>query len=262
VPVLAAGLVASLALAAWLAFRPAPVLPTYRQVTFERGPVSGARFAPDGESILYSISKNNGLRVHSSSLFSPGSREIPGAVGALVSVSRNGEMALLRASGLTPLGGSTLWRMPINGGGAVETERNVFSADWSPRQPDQIAIARAVQGECRLEFPPGQVLFRTPGYITDVRFSPGGYLIAFVHHPARHDEAGQVMVADMDGNLNHLSKGWASVAGLAWNSPQEVGSGRRSLDRCAASWSSVKDISADGSVLLFEENATEWVARR
>jgi eukaryotic-like serine/threonine-protein kinase len=50
---LLAAAVAGAALARWLWRDPSPSLPTFKQLTFRRGTIFTARFAPDGEAIIY-----------------------------------------------------------------------------------------------------------------------------------------------------------------------------------------------------------------
>lgn len=218
VPILGAALTGAIALIVWLAMRQPSPPPEFRQVSFRKGQVVSARFAPDGQTVLYTLQNGAGRRVYASSLFGPESREIAGAEGSIVSVSKSGEMALIRASGLSPLGGGTLWRMPVNGGGAIEVDRNIFSADWAP-DGSQLAVARATGGTVQLEYPPGKVLYKTSGYLTSVRFRPDGREIAFVHHPLRHDEAGSIEIVDLEGHARVLSKNWTVVGALSWHRP-------------------------------------------
>ena len=44
----------------------------------------------------------------------------------------------------------------------------------------QLAIARNKEGTCRIEFPPGQTLFQTSGWISQMRFSRDGQWIYFI----------------------------------------------------------------------------------
>lgn len=69
----------------------------------------------------------------------------------------------------------------------------------------------------RIEFPAGTVLYRTPGWVSAMRFSPDGSRIAFVDHPARGNDAGSVAVVDLDRNVKRLSAGWSSMRGAAWS---------------------------------------------
>jgi len=298
--------------AGWAWLRPGPPQVRIRQVSFQQGQAGSARFSPDGDYITYSISRNGVSHLYVGGSAASEAREIPGPGGSLVSISKDGEMAILRSSGLTPLGGSTLWRMAVNGGGAIELDRSIFSADWAP-DGRELAVVRAEGGVCTLEYPRGKVLYRTSGYITNVRFSPAGDQIAFIHHPVRHDDAGSVEVTSLDGKHRVVSKDWTSAIGLAWHPNGEIwftaaragalralhavrpdGAGLRNVAQAPGSlyvhdvsrrgevlvsrgstrlemavssladpeprnlswldWSSVKDVSPGGSLVLFEEN--------
>jgi eukaryotic-like serine/threonine-protein kinase len=109
----------------------------------------------------------------------------------------------------------TLARLPLSGGGPREVLDGVEYADWSPK--GELAIVRQVSGEERLEFPVGKVLYETPGWIGDPRFSPRGDLIAFLDHPVPLNDGGQVAVVDLGGNEKILSRNWSSAQGLAWS---------------------------------------------
>src|SRR5262249_61424494 len=89
----------------------------FRQVTFRRGQVWGARFAPDGRAILYTASWDNGpRRLFLTSPLSPESRALGFEDLRLVSVSHTGELALLSFDGTMPITGGALWRGPMDPG--------------------------------------------------------------------------------------------------------------------------------------------------
>jgi dipeptidyl aminopeptidase/acylaminoacyl peptidase len=77
--------------------------------------------------------------------------------------------------------------------------------------------ARRQNGFGQLEFPIGKPLYKTPGWIGDVRVSPRGDGIAFIDHPVPADDGGSVMIVDLEGNHKTLSSGWVSADGLAWS---------------------------------------------
>ena len=66
----------------------------------------------------------------------------------------------------------------------------------------------------RLEFPIGNVLYKTAGGISHIRFSPKGDRIAFMDHPDAWDDRGTVCVVDLYGKKRHCrqsgprKKGW------------------------------------------------------
>jgi eukaryotic-like serine/threonine-protein kinase len=53
-------------------------------------------------------------------------------------------------------------------------------------------VIRAVDGVDRLEYPIGNVLYKSGGYVSDVRVSPSGERAAFFEHPVPWDDRGEV----------------------------------------------------------------------
>jgi DNA-binding winged helix-turn-helix (wHTH) protein/WD40 repeat protein len=188
----------------------------FRQVTFRRGQVWGARFAPDGRGILYTANFDNGpRRLFLTNPVSPESRALGFDDLRLVSVSRTGELALMSFDGTMPITGGALSRVPMNGGAPLPVARNVMSADWSP--DGRLVIVRAIDGSNQLEFPAGEVLHKTSGWISSVRVSPTGERIAFIEHPVRHDNRGAVRLVDSDRTVRTLADNWANAGGIAWS---------------------------------------------
>jgi eukaryotic-like serine/threonine-protein kinase len=192
--------------------------PRYERLTFSRGVLRTARFAPDGQTIAYSAAWNG--KPPEIYLASPGSLESR-AIGPpdseLLSISSTGEMALLlhaRVTGAFTVTG-TLARASMVGGAPREVLEGVEWADWSP-DGSQLAVVREVGGRDRLEYPIGKVLDETAGWISHVRVSPDGRQVAFLDHPTRGDDMGSVAVVDLAGKKRTLTRVWGSVYGLAW----------------------------------------------
>lgn len=214
VVLLAAALAVS-AIGTVLAFRrAAPTDFQFRPVTFRRGQILGARFAPDGRAILYAANWDSGPRqLFLTNPVSPESRALGIEDLRLVSVSRTGELALLSSSGTANITGGALSRVPMNGGSPLPVEKNVMSADWAP--DNRLAIVRAIDGVNQLEFPAGTVLHKTSGWISSIRTSPDGTRIAFIEHPVRHDNRGTLKLVETTG-VRALSGEWANAGGVAW----------------------------------------------
>ena len=192
-------------------------LPDFSQLTFRRGFIALARFAPDGQTLVYSAAwEGNPFQLF---VGRPGSAEAtplqpPGAV--LLAVSPSGEMALqLRPRQTAFFWVGTLARAPLAGGAPREVLEGVQWADWSP-DGGSLAIVRDYGGKNRLEFPVGKSLYETGGFITHPRVSPRGDLVAFLDHPTQGDDGGFVAVVDGGGRKRTLSQRWSSVQGLAW----------------------------------------------
>jgi hypothetical protein len=190
----------------------------------------------------------------------------------LLDVSTSGEMALSLARDFSVLWVPTgrLAKAPLGGGATRELLDNVTDADWNP-DGSELAIARRVDGEFRLEYPPGKVLYKTWGYISDLRFSPAGDQIAFLDHPIYGDDRGDVALIDLKGKRKILDSGYASAQGLAWapkgkeiwftaqqgsdsNSLRAVDlQGRRRVIAEGPARMHLQDVSPDGKVLLTSE---------
>ena len=190
--------------------------PRVRQVTFQRAQVSTARFSSDSE-VVYSARADGGegalFRTNSAS---PESRSLGFNGMRLAAISSTSELAMLKSGGTMNIAGSELFRVPLNGGDPVRVDEHIMAVDWAPGGKT-MALVRAIAGTNQLEYPPATVLYRTPGWLSDVRFSPDGSSIAFVEHPIRHDDRGDVKLVDTAGRASDVSKGWADLAGLAWH---------------------------------------------
>src|SRR5579862_4258533 len=76
--------------------RPPAVLPVFHQVTFRRTTIRAARFAPDGQSVIYEGQENPSNReLYLVNTVSPESRPLGFRGTMLAGVSRSGELALM-----------------------------------------------------------------------------------------------------------------------------------------------------------------------
>ena len=197
---------------------PAPV-PTFHELTFRRGALTAARFAPDPRSAIYSASwEGNPQAVFISSPNSTESRDLGLTQTQVLGVSSGGQMAVLRRfrvadNAFTFIG--TLAELSIGADAPRDLLDNVESADWTP-DGSALAVDHVVGGKSRLEYPIGKVLYETAGWISDVRFSPKGDRLAFVDHPILGDDGGTVGIVDLSGKKADLTERWASILGLAW----------------------------------------------
>jgi serine/threonine protein kinase/Tol biopolymer transport system component len=186
--------------------------PSFEPLTFRRGSVTFARFAPDGRTIIYAANFEGGpLEIYSTQPGSPESRPLK-LEADLQAVSRHGEMAiLLERAGKDPV----LARLPIGGGAPREVLENVRSADWSP-DGESLAVVRTEGGRDTLEFPIGRVLYRAHGWLSDVNVSPKGDRVAFFEHPVAIDSRGDVAIVDLAGTKTTISAGWEDLFGAHW----------------------------------------------
>jgi Tol biopolymer transport system component/predicted Ser/Thr protein kinase len=203
----------------WQRSVPQATLPAYHPLTFRRGMVHAARFAPDGKTIIYSAAwEGKSLQLFTTRPESPESHELEPAGADVLAVSASGEMALsLRSHPVAQfLYSGTLARVPLVGGAPREVMDNVEWADWAP-DGSTLAIVRQEQGRHSLEFPPGKVLYQADGWIGHLRISPKADTVAFIDHPELGDDGGAVAVVDLAGKKTTLSTGWDSIQGIAWS---------------------------------------------
>ncbi|HEY4592533.1 MAG TPA: protein kinase, partial [Thermoanaerobaculia bacterium] len=224
VALLLAGVVGAL-LGRWL-WRPAAApLPTFRQLTFRRGSIPSARFAPDGATIVYGAAWEGApIRLFMARTDNSGSTALPLPDADVLSISRTGEMALSlgrRFLGNPFASTGTLAQTALAGGGPREILRDVHQADWAPDGTD-LAIVRSssTSSHARLEYPIGTLLFDSEYWLESPRVSPRGDLVAvFQARPG----GSELRVFDRKGHQKlstHLT-GWPE--GLAWtHSGEEV----------------------------------------
>ncbi len=245
--------------------------PTFRRLTYRLGVISGARFTPDGQGVLYSAAwDGKPMEVFSTRVGGPESRPLGLSSAGILAVSSANELAISQGCELNWAEcRGTLARMPLAGGAPRELLEDVYYADWSP-DGKSLAVARAVDGRFRLEYPIGKVLYEAAGWITYPRVSPKGDRIAFLDHPTLGEDDGSVALVDLNGHKTILSSGWKNLKGLAWSpSGDEVWfsadrvtrsqsvyavtlSGKERLVLQAPGWMRLQEISRDGRVLMLQ----------
>ena len=213
---------ATLAAGWWLGRGRGAIPPAeYQQITFRTGSIGNARFTPDG-SIVYSASWDGGdNQMYMARTDENGSRELGLKDAELLSISKNGELAIRLNTAF--YGGyartGTLARVPLSGGTPREVLDNVQDAEWATNG-ESMAVVRFVpeNHHWRLEYPVGHVLLDTINWISHPNISPDGKWIAFADHenPGGDDE-GSVAVIDMQGHEKKLASGFVSVEGVQWS---------------------------------------------
>ena len=244
-------------------------------LTYRRGSVLTARFAPDGQTVVYGAAwEGEPLDVFTVRLDTRESRSM-GMTGAdVLAVSSVGELALSLGHRFT-LGWEsrgTLARMPLGGGAPREVLEGVQDADWSP-DGQNLAVVREVGARRRLEYPVGRVLYETGGWVSHVRVRRDGQEVAFLDHANRGDNQAAVKVVGPDGVARTVAP--SASNGLAWSASGDdlLFSNGSSLSASSLSGQSrtlfrvlgvtmLHDVSAAGRVLVGRTTAQREIVGR
>jgi len=202
-------------------------VPVLKRLTFRSGSVARALFVPRSNSILYTAAWDG--KPSASYLTLPESKGIDRRLDAPVQLpmayTADGSEVLVLAgrsnAALNAFGALAWW--PALGGKPRPALEQAGWSDWAPAGRF-LAAVRVRGGERVLEtIDPGgktrNTLFRTTGAISWVRISPDEKRVAFIHHPSRFDNAGEVRVVGVDGSGGRaLGPRFETCTGLAWNS--------------------------------------------
>ena len=245
--------------ATWLWQARAGAVPRFQQVTFQRANIYNARFAPDGQTIVYSAGRGGErLELMQTRPGSHGSRSLGIFDADILSISASGEMALAQESE----GVSVLAIASLGGGEPRVRERDVAKADWAP-DGKSLAILRSRDQGDRLEFPIGNTVREGAG--GRIRVSPRGDLVIFMEPGAK------LAVVNQSKKTTKLAEevdgfGWAPDGSEIWFTRIVNGStnlfavtlsGReRALISLPGDFS-LFDISREGRV-LFERGSEQW----
>jgi hypothetical protein len=243
---------------------PTTAPPSFRRITFRRGLIRSARFAPDGETILYgALWEGDRCRVHTVRVDGPESRALDLPEGNVLAVSRSGEIAMTlgaQLDGVITYG--TLARVPMAGGVPRPIVENVKSADWSPDGAN-LAIIRRVDGLDQLEYPLGKVLLELTHVdgsgLGFARVSPDGTRVAFVQYRQAGLLLGRVAIADRSGTVTPLTPEYLNIHGVAWRGSEIVYAAADEQPLFRAVWT-VAPGSAPRVITRTPGNITVWDA--
>ena len=191
---------------------------TFTRLTYEIGTLWNARFAPDGQNVVFGAAWNGKpIRTFLSRTDRVGATPLNLPDASLLALSSTGEVAVSLGHAYDGwMGEGTLARAPILAGAPRALVEHVREADWLPDGSD-LAVVRRVGSMERLEFPLGTVLSETTGYISHARFSRDGQRIAFADHPLYSDDNGNVAIVDRKGKKTTLVSGLQGLRGIAWS---------------------------------------------
>ena len=263
-------LLASWAAVYFIANRGTAANPIFHEITFRNGTIWDARFAPDGQTIVYGANwEGNPAELFSTRSDSTDSRSVGLPSAQILSISSKGEMAI--NLGAAPYSAftikGTLARVPLVGGAPREVLDSVLWADWGP-DGESFAVIRPTTGSSDdLEYPIGNVIYSPEAWASHVRFAPNGEYLAIADHVPSGDD-GRIVIIDKHGNHKASSSFYTSVEGLAWSpNGKEVWfsavptgaarslyaldlSGKERLIYRAPGGVTIHDISRSGQVLL------------
>ena len=246
------------------AARSAP--PEFRQLTYRRGSIGSARFAPDGQSVVYSARWDGApARLFLQRPDAADAIPLDQPSAEILAISPAGEMFLALSCLRTHYGAcsGTLAQAPLAGGAPRQIREGVQAVDVAP-DGTAMAVVRDVADGAQLEYPSGKVLYKTVGHLSYPRVSRQGDRIAFIDHPERIEDAGSVAVIDLSGKKTTLAGPVSSAQGLAWSprgdevwftasNPRALFavtlSGSRRLLARAPGHLTLLDVSRNGSVL-------------
>ncbi len=198
-----------------------PANPAYRRLTFRRGMIRTAQFAPDSQTVLYgALWDGDVCRVYMVRPESPESFPLSLPPAMPLAISAAGEVALsLGTHFRDTMTYGTLARVPLAGGAPRELLERVKYADWMP-DGEELAVVRRVGAGDRLELSSGALLAEpeTPnGGFSFVRVSPDGESVAAFELRDPAGLFGRVVIVSRSGVRRAASpRTYFNVFGLAW----------------------------------------------
>jgi serine/threonine protein kinase len=250
--------------------RPAanPTGPTFRQITFRHGHVFTARFAPDGQTVISTVSWDGTKpsELLSTRLDSLESFALPLTDVVLRSISRSGDLAVTSKE-------NVLARVPFGGRGLREWVDRAIDADWAP--DGSLAVVRGEPPHrAWIEYPISKVVYRVDHAINVLRVAPDGASIALMEQQRFGGGTEWLTIIDVNGAVLSQSQRWASVVAdsvawtpdgrEAWFTAEEIGGraavhamtreGRERIVHRAMTPVRILDVAADGRALLAHDS--------
>ena len=190
--------------------------PTFQRLTYRRGDISGARFSPDGQTILFSAQwSNQPTAIFSMRLGNREFRPLDLPEAGSFPLAPRGKSPSYWAARPVALRGH-LARVPLSGGAPREILENVNDADWSPDGAN-LAVSHTGRRN-RIEYPIGTLLDESDGRAPPfLRVSPQGDSLAFFEYD---NAVGDFAVAVVDFAVRSESYPEAGRRYLVWPGPK------------------------------------------
>jgi serine/threonine protein kinase len=222
---LVASLIAGAGIIGWGLRTPEPK-PTFKRLTFGKGTVDGARFAPGSKEVVFSARWNGEPpEVFSLNPAALEPRSLGAKGGTLLSVSPNGEMLLKMNSQLWAAFELGQLARVSPGGGIRIIQEGTFDGDWMPDGSQMALVVTgafaskpapgATQRMTTLEFPTGRPVANDVPFTWGIRVSPKGDRLACFEQPTFSKGDGQLVLVDARGSRKVLTE-VKGFTGLAW----------------------------------------------
>ena len=195
-----------------VAFSPGDV--SFRRLTFRRGNIQEARFAPDGKTVVYGAQwEGKPLELFSVRTDSLESRSLGLRNAGIASISSKGDLAIVLGMSMSGSGSGTLARVPLGGGAPREIADDISTASWSPDGNELAVVPNFAGGRSRLEYPIGKTLYESASELLYLNVSPKGDLVATTE---RTPGGGFLVVVDRAGKARRVSGPWANLGPPVW----------------------------------------------
>jgi serine/threonine protein kinase/sugar lactone lactonase YvrE len=198
-------------------------IPSFKLLTFQRGGIDQARFALDGQTVIYgAMWEGQPLRSYALTIGSPVSRDL-GIEGTVVALSPTGELAIINAGRLSRL----------SGGAPREVATAIGAAGWTADGKD-LVVARRVGEQMQIEFPIDHPVYRSSFGFGVICVSRNGQWVAFTECQSSTGPCG-VAIVNQKGEKRVLVDGFADTSGVTWSADdREVWFSARKNERMRA----------------------------
>jgi serine/threonine protein kinase len=195
---------------------------TYHRLTYREGFVRTAKFAPDGQTIVYSAAyQGNPIELFLTRTQGVDSRPLGIQNADVLSISRSGEMAILLRKNKNWFDEGVLAVVPLSGGAPREIAEHVWSACWT-LEGSELAVTRRIADRTFVELPLGKVLYDTARFIGSLHISPDGNFIAFNEYLTPDSDLGSAVIIDRKGTKIASSSKKRWLNSTAWLNSREL----------------------------------------